>query len=61
MWWLLGVAGSKVIYNHHLSSIIQVTQTNFENQINKIRQTTNYVTVVQFYKESDGKSAAFAE
>ncbi|XP_051912610.1 putative protein disulfide-isomerase DDB_G0275025 [Hippocampus zosterae] len=52
MWWLWSTGLSKAIYDHHLSSIIQVTPANFENQINKIRQTTHYVNVVQFYKQS---------
>jgi len=37
-----------------------LTNFNFNDQISKIRQTTNYVSLVHFYKYTDGKSLEFA-
>lgn len=38
---------------------MNLTPLNFADQVSKYRQNTNYVSVVQFYKHSDGKSLAF--
>jgi thioredoxin-like negative regulator of GroEL len=48
------------IYNYKKSYITPLTQLNFKNQVSKIRETTNMVSIVHFYKENDGKSRNFA-
>ena len=53
---LLLIANSKPIYDYHNSYITQLTQINFKDQVTKIRQNTNYVSVVHFYKYDDGAS-----
>jgi thiol-disulfide isomerase/thioredoxin len=64
---LLVCSVSKSVYDHSKSHITPLTNFNFNDQINKIRQSTNYVSLVHFYKyegnppsHSDGKSKAFA-
>lgn len=47
------VAG-KPIYDFKVSYVTQLTDFNFKDQVTKIRQNTNYVSIVQFYKY-DGK------
>lgn len=45
---------SKSVYDHGKSHITPLTSFNFNDQISKIRQSTNYVSLVHFYKY-DGK------
>jgi hypothetical protein len=40
----------KPIYDFKSSYVTQLTNINFKDQVTKIRQNTNYVAVVQFYK-----------
>ena len=47
---LLILANSKPIYDFKSSYVTQLTNFNFKDQVTKIRQNTNYVAVVQFYK-----------
>lgn len=56
----LAVALAKPVYEHSKSNVMPLTNFNFNDQISKIRQTTNYVSIVHFYKHADGKSLAFA-
>ena len=49
------------IYDFKSSYVTQLTNLNFKDQVTKIRQNTNYVAVVQFYKYNDGKSLDFAK
>jgi thioredoxin-like negative regulator of GroEL len=51
---------SKPVYEHSKSNVMPLTNFNFNDQISKIRQTTNYVSLVHFYKYTDGKSLEFA-
>ena len=44
------ITHSKPVYDYHNSYITQLTQINFKDQVTKIRQNTNYVSVVHFYK-----------
>lgn len=48
---------SKPIYDFKSSYVTQLTNFNFKDQVTKIRQNTNYVAVVQFYKYN-GKDAS---
>ncbi|CAD8206853.1 unnamed protein product [Paramecium octaurelia] len=57
---LLSCAFAKQLYDVKKSYVTPVNEINFEKQINKIRQTTKYVTIVHFYKYSDGESRSFA-
>jgi len=41
---------SKMIYNTKKSYITPITKLNFEGQITKIRQSTKYVAIVQYFK-----------
>lgn len=41
---------AKAIYDFKTSYVTQLTNFNFKDQVTKIRQNTNYVAVVQFYK-----------
>jgi len=50
---------SASIYDTKKSYVTQLTNFNFDNQVSKIRQNTNQVSIVHFYKESDGKSKDF--
>jgi len=43
---------SKPIYDFKKSYVTQLTPINFKDQVTKIRQNTNYVSIVHFYKES---------
>ena len=48
---VLGVLGlAKPVYDYHNSYITQLTNINFKDQVSKIRQNTNYVSIVHFYK-----------
>jgi hypothetical protein len=47
---LLAASSAKPIYDFKKSYVTQLTNFNFQNQVTKIRQNTNYVAVVQFYK-----------
>jgi hypothetical protein len=47
---LSGVVQGKAIYDFRSSYVTQLTNLNFKDQVTKIRQNTNYVAVVQFYK-----------
>lgn len=44
------LASGKAIYDFRSSYVTQLTNFNFKDQVTKIRQNTNYVAVVQFYK-----------
>lgn len=57
---VLAPATAKPVYEHSKSNIMPLTNFNFNDQISKIRQTTNYVSLVHFYKHADGKSLQFA-
>lgn len=48
------------IYDHKKSYVTYLGNTNWENQVNKIRQTTKQVSFVQFYKSNDYDSKDFA-
>lgn len=41
---------AKPIYDFKSSYVTQLTNFNFKDQVTKIRQNTNYVAVVHFYK-----------
>ena len=41
---------SKAIYDVKKSYVTPISEINFEKQINKIRQTTKFVTIVHFYR-----------
>jgi hypothetical protein len=43
---------SKPIYDFKTSYITQLTYINFKDQVSKIRQNTNYVSIVHYYKYS---------
>jgi hypothetical protein len=38
------------IYDHNKSNVTPLTNFNFNDQVNKIRQTTNYVNIIHFDK-----------
>lgn len=61
--WVLALSQvqGKPIYDFKSSYVTQLTNFNFKDQVTKIRQNTNYVAVVQFYKYGDGKSLGFAK
>lgn len=46
------LTSSKPIYDFKTSYITQLTDFNFKDQVTKIRQNTNYVSIVNFYKFS---------
>ncbi len=50
---LLSVA--KPVYDHKTSYVTQLTNFNFRDQVTKIRQNTNYVAIVHFYKYNGKK------
>lgn len=52
---------TKPIYNFKKSYVTQLTSFNFKDQVEKIRQNTNYVSLVHFYKYSDGVSLGLVE
>ena len=56
---VLSLAVAKPIYQASKSYVTPITAINFEKQINKIRQTTKYVSIVHYFKANDGASAAF--
>ena len=43
-------AYSKSIYDTNKSYITPITTINFKKQLVKIRETTNYVSIVHYYK-----------
>ena len=47
---LTALALAKPVYNFKTSYVTQLTDFNFKNQVTKIRQNTNYVAIVHFYK-----------
>lgn len=47
------------IYDPKTSYVTYLGKVNWENQVNKIRQTTKQVSLVQFYKSNDYDSTAF--
>jgi len=47
---LLAVSMGKPVYNFKTSYVTQLTDFNFKDQVTKIRQNTNYVAIVHFYK-----------
>ena len=47
---LIQLAHTKPVYDFKTSYLTQLTDFNFKDQVTKIRQNTNYVAVVQFYK-----------
>ena len=47
---LVIVVTGKPIYDFKTSYVTQLTDFNFKDQVTKIRQNTNYVSLVQFYK-----------
>ena len=47
---LVAVTVAKPVYNFKTSYVTQLTDFNFKDQITKIRQNTNYVAIVHFYK-----------
>lgn len=53
---LLAMALGKPIYDFKKSYVTQLTNFNFKDQVTKIRQNTNYVAVVQFYKYNGSSS-----
>jgi len=57
---LILVSLSKPVYDLKKSYVINLTPLNYNDQVTKYRQNTNYVSVVQFYKYADGKSLSFA-
>ncbi len=46
----LWTAESKPIYNFKKSYVNHLTPINFKDQVEKIRQNTNYVAIVHYYK-----------
>ena len=51
------VSVAKPVYDHKTSYITQLTNFNFRDQVTKIRQNTNYVAIVHFYKYNGKKLA----
>lgn len=47
---LAALSLAKPLYNTNKSYVQPVTVLNFEKQVNKIRQTTKYVTVIHYFK-----------
>jgi hypothetical protein len=47
---LFSISSAKPIYNFKTSYVTQLTTLNFKDQVTKIRQNTNYVSIVHFYK-----------
>ena len=52
---LAALASAKPVYDFKTSYVTQLTNFNFKDQVTKIRQNTNYVAIVHFYK-FDGKT-----
>lgn len=46
---LVGIL-TKPVYDHKRSNVQMLTGFNFKDQVTKLRQTTNYVTIVHFSK-----------
>lgn len=44
------LAMGKTVYDFKTSYVTTLTDFNFKDQVTKIRQNTNYVSIVQFYK-----------
>ncbi|KRX05654.1 Thioredoxin-like fold [Pseudocohnilembus persalinus] len=51
---------ARELYDHNKSYITPITNFNFGQQINKIRETTNQVSIVHYYKSGDEFSEQFA-
>jgi len=47
---LLALGTAKAIYDFKTSYITTLTSFNFKDQVTKIRQNTNYVAIVHYYK-----------
>ena len=47
---LMGWSIAKPIYDFKTSYITTLTSFNFKDQVTKIRQNTNYVAIVHYYK-----------
>lgn len=50
------LVSAKPIYDFKVSYVTQLTDFNFKDQVTKIRQNTNYVSLVQFYKYNGTKA-----
>lgn len=53
------ITKSAEIYDSKKSYVTHLVKQNWENQVNKIRQTTKQISLVQFYKSNDYDSKAF--
>ena len=51
------VSVAKPVYDHKTSYVTQLTNFNFRDQVTKIRQNTNSVAIVHFYKDNGKKLA----
>jgi len=49
------LSAAKPVYDHKTSYVTQLTNFNFRDQVTKIRQNTNYVAIVHFYKYNGTK------
>ena len=47
---ILSIVSTASIYNTKKSYVTQLTNFNFQNQVLKIRQNTNQVSIVHFYR-----------
>lgn len=56
---LILISLSKPVYDLKKSYVINLTPLNYNDQITKYRQNTNYVSVVQFYKYSGKNKLIF--
>lgn len=56
---LILVSLSKPVYDLKKSYVINLTPLNYNDQVTKYRQNTNYVSVVQFYKYSGTNDLIF--
>lgn len=53
---LATISFAKPVYDFKTSYVTQLTDFNFKDQVTKIRQNTNYVSLVQFYKYNGNTS-----
>ncbi|EGR27306.1 hypothetical protein IMG5_198140 [Ichthyophthirius multifiliis] len=58
---LLSIVLTKPLYDHNRSYVQRITQLNFQKQVQKLRDTSKYVSIIHFYKHSDGHSPKFAK
>lgn len=56
---LILVCLSKPVYDLKKSYVINLTPLNYNDQVTKYRQNTNYVSVVQFYKYAGTREIIF--